>query len=89
MTRPAHTDVTFGEAVDAFLSSSRCVSANTARAYTAVLDRTVAVLDVDVGLAGVTGDAPDLADPMARRGWGHLTVASTEPRLTTAITPRA
>jgi hypothetical protein len=58
---------TLREAMDAFLSSSRCANPSTRRAYTAVLDRCLADLGADLSLAEVSGD--DLAGVLAR-AWG-------------------
>jgi integrase len=65
-TRPP-TGPTLREAVDAFLSSSRCGNPNTRRAYTTVLDRCLADLGADRALAEIHGD--DLSGVLAR-AWG-------------------
>jgi len=54
-------------AVDAFLSSARCASTNTRRAYTTVLDRLLADLGVQRRLGDVSGD--ELADVL-EAAWG-------------------
>ncbi len=59
--------VTVRQAVDRFLSSTRCTNPNTRRAYANVLDRLADTVGTDRALAGVTGE--ELAVALERL-WG-------------------
>ena len=60
-------------AIDAFLSSTRCVNPNTRRGYAGVLDRLLAELGPDRRLASLAGD--ELAD-LLEQLWGHRAPAT-------------
>jgi integrase len=64
---------TLQAAVDAFLSSPRCVNPNTRRGYAGVLDRLLAELGTDRPLADIGGD--ELAE-LLEQLWGHRAPAT-------------